>query len=78
MQPQYPFHPDQPVTHCPICNQEMENIFLDLEGQPVYVNAEEETITPIYFTDLACFALTDIDGAPDIVQHCEILHQHDQ
>lgn len=77
MMNQLPFHPDQPVDNCPVCGCQLENIYLDLEGQPVYVNEEEETITPIYFTDVGCFALIEMEGAPDIVQHLEMLHPHE-
>ena len=73
-----PFDASCPITNCPFCGVELENVFPDIEGQPVFVNEEEQSLTPVYITDAGTFMLTEFEdkNLPPYVQHFEPHHMH--
>ena len=74
------FDPNQSVPLCPICGRELDNIYLDLEGQPVYVDEINQCVSPYFITDHANFILVDLEEeieGKEICAHMEIDHVHD-
>ena len=73
-----PFDKESPITTCPFCGAELEDVYLDIEGQPVLVNEKEQTITPVYITDAGTFMLEEFDDKelPPYCQHFTAHHMH--
>lgn len=64
------------IKQCPYCGEELENVFLDEDNSPVYVDFEESSITPIYITDQGIFSLLNDCNMPNYCDHFELFHTH--
>lgn len=64
----------KPITICPFCEAEMENCYLDINDQPVYVDQEELTISPLWITDIGVFVLEESSEC----QYADIVNWHHQ